>query len=62
MDFDLNKMKTDPIIQYTHASDAWFDELKISFCCWLGFILTSMLPNYIFSKKNFSSLLAAWHK
>ena len=62
MNVDLNKMKTDPIIQYTHASGSRFDGLKISFCCWLGFMLTSMLPNHIFSKNNSSSLIAAWHK
>ena len=49
-------------IQYTLVSGSWFDGLKIMFCCWLGFMLTTMLPNHIFSKNNFSSLLAAWHK
>jgi hypothetical protein len=46
-------------IEYTHASGSWFDGLKIGFCCWLGFTLTTMLPNHIFSKNNFSWVLAA---
>jgi hypothetical protein len=46
-------------IQYTHASGSWFDGLKIGFCCWLGFTLTTMLPNHIFSTTNFFWLLAA---
>ncbi|CAF1526677.1 unnamed protein product [Rotaria sp. Silwood1] len=46
-------------IEYTHASGSWFDGLKIGFCCWLGFTLTTMLPNQIFSKDNFSWILAA---
>jgi hypothetical protein len=85
MGLDINKMKTDPIIQknaqkgyilssichlimtyvmahfveYTHASGSWLDGLKLGFWCWLGFTLTTMLPNHIFSKTNFSWLLAA---
>lgn len=47
------------IIQYTDASGSWFDGLKIGFLCWLGFTLPTMLPNHIFSKNNFSVLLAA---
>ena len=46
-------------IQYTHASGSWFDGLKVGFICWLGFTLTTMLPNHIFTKNNFSWLLAA---
>ncbi|CAF3548452.1 unnamed protein product [Rotaria sp. Silwood2] len=46
-------------IEYTHASGSWFDGLKIGFCCWLGFTLTTMLPNQVFSKDKFSWLLAA---
>ena len=46
-------------LQYTHAAGSWFDGLKIGFCCWLGFTLTTMLPNHVFSTKNFSWLLAA---
>ena len=46
-------------IQYTHASGSWFDGLKVGFICWLGFTLTTMLPNQIFSKNDFSWLLAA---
>jgi hypothetical protein len=47
------------IIEYTHASNSWFDGLKIGFCCWLGFTLTTMLPNHVFTKNNFSWVLAA---
>lgn len=46
-------------LQYTNASGSWFDGLKLGFCCWLGFTLTTMLPNHVFSKNNFSWLLAA---
>jgi hypothetical protein len=46
-------------IQYTHASGSWSDGLKTGFCCWLGFTLTTMLPNQIFSKTDFSWLVAA---
>ncbi|UJR30704.1 hypothetical protein I4U23_018224 [Adineta vaga] len=46
-------------IGYMHASGSWFDGLKIGFCCWLGFSLTTMLPNHIFSKNDFSWPLAA---
>jgi hypothetical protein len=46
-------------VQYTHVSESWFDGLKLGFCCWLGFTLTTMLPNHVFSKTNFSWLLAA---
>jgi hypothetical protein len=46
-------------IQYTDVSGSWFDGLKLGLCCWLGFTLTTMLPNQIFSKANFSWLLAA---
>lgn len=46
-------------IQYTHASGSWFDGLKIGFSCWLGFTLTTMLPNHVFSKDKFSWLLAS---
>ena len=46
-------------IQYTHASGSWFDGLKLGFSSWLGFTLTTMLPNHVFSKSNFSWLLAA---
>ena len=46
-------------VQYTDVSGSWFDGLKLGFCCWLGFTLTTMLPNHIFSKTNFSWLLAA---
>ncbi|CAF1061192.1 unnamed protein product [Rotaria magnacalcarata] len=45
--------------EYTHASGSWFDGLKIGFCCWLGFTVTTMLPNQVFSKDNFSWLLTA---
>ena len=46
-------------VQYTDVSGSWFDGLKLGFCCWLGFTLTTMLPNHVFSKNNFSWLLAA---
>jgi hypothetical protein len=46
-------------IQYTHASGYWFDGFKIGFSCWLGFTLTTMLPNHIFTTNDFSWLLAA---
>ncbi len=46
-------------IKYTHASGSWSDGLKTGFCCWLGFTLTTMLLNHIFSKNNFSRSLAA---
>lgn len=46
-------------VQYTHVSGSWFDGLKIGFWCWLGFTLTTMLPNQIFSKDNFSWIVAA---
>jgi len=46
-------------IEYMHASGSWFDGLKIGFCCWFGFTLTTMLPNHIFTTNNFSWLLSA---
>lgn len=46
-------------IEYMHASGSWWDGLKIGFCCWLGFTLTTMLPNHVFSKEKCSWLLAA---
>ncbi|CAF1400686.1 unnamed protein product [Adineta ricciae] len=46
-------------IQLISGSSSWFDGMKIGFCCWLGFALTSMLPNHIFSKNEFSWKLAA---
>lgn len=46
-------------VQYTDVSGSWFDGLKLGFCCWLGFTLTTMLPNHVFSKNNFSWLLTA---
>ncbi|CAF0963905.1 unnamed protein product [Adineta steineri] len=46
-------------IEYMHASGSWFEGFKIGFTCWLGFTLTTMLPNHIFAKTNFSWLLAA---
>jgi hypothetical protein len=46
-------------VEYTGASGYWLDGLKLGLACWLGFTLTTMLPNHIFSKNNFSWLLAA---
>lgn len=46
-------------IQYTHANGSWSDGFKIGFICWLGFTLTTMLPNHVFSKEKFSWILAA---
>jgi len=46
------------IIEYTHAASSWFDGLKLGFIFWLGFTLTTMLPNQFFSRPNFSWLLA----
>ncbi|CAF1465713.1 unnamed protein product [Rotaria sordida] len=46
-------------IAYTHTSRSLFDGLKLGFCSWLGFTLTTMLPNHIFSKDGFSLGLAA---
>jgi hypothetical protein len=46
-------------IQYIHVSGSWTDGLKIGFLCWLGFTLTTMLPNHIFSKTNFSWAVTA---
>src|ERR1700722_9199051 len=40
------------IIIYTRASGSWFDGLKVGFLCWLGFTLTTMLPNQVFSRIN----------
>lgn len=47
------------MIQYTHATSSWTDGLKVGMLCWLGFTLTTMLPNHVFTTSNFSWTLAA---